>query len=139
MPNLNKVLLMGNIVREPELRYTPGGTAVCDFTLAINHKWTDKDEQAREETTFAGVTAWDRKAEVVCEYCHKGDPLFVEGRLTQENWEDKETGKKREKTKVTLVAMEFLGGRKEESAQTAPPPAANTEQERYEIDDDIPF
>ena len=136
MPNLNKVLLMGNIVREPELRYTPGGTAVCDFTLAINHKTKD----GKEEAVFVGVTAWERKAEVISEYCHKGDPLFVEGRLAQESWE--KDGTKHTKTKVVLYSMEFLGGRKSTDApqQAAWPPApADAPAQKYEIDDDIPF
>ena len=134
MANLNKVMLIGNLTREPELRYTPSGAAVCEFTLAINRKYKDK-----EETVFVGVVAWERKAELIQEYCHKGDPLYVEGRLTQDSWEDKD-GNKRSKTKVTLYDMQFLGSRK--SAESAPPPPRPEPQaapKSYDAEDDIPF
>lgn len=108
MPNLNQVNLMGNLTRDPELRYTANNSAVCSFGLAINRKFTINGEQ-REETTFVDVTAWGRVGEVVNEYCRKGDPLFVTGRLTLDQWEDK-SGNKRSKLKVTAEQVQLLGG-----------------------------
>jgi single-strand DNA-binding protein len=89
MPNLNQVNLIGNCTRDPELRYTPKGTAITDINLAINRSWKDERGQKQEETTFVEVTLWAKVAEVAAEYCHKGDPLFVSGRLHMDAWDDK--------------------------------------------------
>ena len=89
MPNLNKVQLMGNITRDPEVRYTPKGTAVTDIGLAINRNFSTDDGERREETTFVDITFWGRQAEVIGEYMKKGRPLYVEGRLQLDQWEDK--------------------------------------------------
>ena len=95
MPNLNKVQLMGNITRDPEVRYTPKGTAVTDISLAINRSFNSDDGERREETTFVDITFWGRQAEVIGEYMKKGRPLYVEGRLQLDSWEDKTSGKQR--------------------------------------------
>mgnify|MGYP006235333905 CR=1 FL=1 len=87
MPNLNKVQLMGNITRDPEVRYTPKGTAVTDIGLAINRNYSTDDGERREETTFVDITFWGRQAEVIGEYMKKGRPLYVEGRLQLDQWE----------------------------------------------------
>jgi len=111
MPNLNKVMLMGNLTRDPELRRTPKGTAVTDISLAINRYFTQDDGQKRDETTFVEITLWGRPAEVVCEYCSKGRPLYVEGRLTLDSWEDKASGQQRTKLKVIGENIQLLGSR----------------------------
>ncbi len=100
MPNLNKVQLMGNITRDPEVRYTPKGTAVTDIGLAINRIFSAEDGERREETTFVDITFWGRQAEVLGEYMKKGRPLYVEGRLQLDSWEDKTSGQQRTRLKV---------------------------------------
>ena len=100
--NYNRVMLGGNITRELELRYTPKGTAVLEIGLAVNRKWRDAEGQTREDTTFVECRAWGRQAEVIAEQFYKGRPIFIEGRLALEEWEDKETGKKRRKTLVIV-------------------------------------
>jgi single-strand DNA-binding protein len=113
MANYNRVLLMGNLTRDPELRYTPQGTPVADFGIAINRDMgtaAGAEGERRKEVTFVDITAWAKKAEVICEYFHKGDPIFIEGRLTYEAWDTAE-GQRRSKLKVTLESFEFLGGR----------------------------
>ncbi|MCH6254932.1 single-stranded DNA-binding protein [Puniceicoccaceae bacterium K14] len=109
MPNYNKVQLMGNLTRDPELRVTPKGTPVCAFGMAINRVFRDDSGGNREETTFVDVEAWGRQAEVISKYVTKGGPLFVEGRLKLDTWESKE-GEKRSKLKVVLENMQLLGG-----------------------------
>lgn len=111
MPNLNKVQLMGNITRDPEVRYTPRGTAVTDISLAINRTFTGDDGERREETTFVDITFWGRQAEVIGEYMKKGRPLYVEGRLQLDSWEDKTTGQQRSRLKVVGENFQFLGSR----------------------------
>jgi len=113
MPNLNKVQLMGNITRDPEVRYTPKGTAVTDISLAINRSFNSDDGERREETTFVDITFWGRQAEVIGEYMKKGRPLYVEGRLQLDSWEDKTTGQQRSRLKVVGENFQFLGGREE--------------------------
>ena len=107
MASLNRVFLIGNLTRDPELRYIPSGTAVADFGLALNRKWTGQDGQKHEETTFVDVTLWARTAELSSEYLHKGDPVFIEGRLQLDQWQDKE-GQKRQKLRVVGERMQFL-------------------------------
>lgn len=109
MANLNKVLLMGNLTRDPEVRYTPKGTAVAELGLAVNRQYTAENGEKREETTFVDVTLWGRQAEVAGEYLKKGRPVFIEGRLQMDSWEDKTTGQKRTKLKVVAEGMQLLG------------------------------
>ena len=111
MPNLNKVQLMGNITRDPEVRYTPKGTAVTDISLAINRSFNSDDGERREETTFVDITFWGRQAEVIGEYMKKGRPLYVEGRLQLDSWEDKTSGQQRSRLKVVGENFQFLGCR----------------------------
>lgn len=113
MPNLNKVQLMGNITRDPEVRYTPKGTAVSDISLAINRNFTGDDGERREETTFVDITFWGRQAEVIGEYMKKGRPLYVEGRLQLDTWEDKASGQQRSRLKVVGENFQFLGSRED--------------------------
>ncbi len=113
MANLNRVLLIGNLTRDPELRVTPKGTAICQFGLAVNRSFKDGSGQVREETTFVDIEAWGRQGEVISKYCAKGRPLFVEGRLKLDQWEDKNTGQKRSRLSVVLENFQFIGGRGE--------------------------
>lgn len=111
MANLNKVLLMGRLTRDPELRYTPKGTAVADLSMAINRYrgGTDGGERT-EETTFVDVTLWGKQAETANQYLNKGREVFIEGRLQLDSWEDKSSGQKRSKLKVVGELMQFVGG-----------------------------
>lgn len=111
MPNLNKVMLMGNLTRDPEIKYTPKGTAIADIGLAVNRNYTTDSGEKREEVTFVDVTLWGRVAEIVGEYCKKGRPLFVEGRLQLDTWDDKATGQKRSKLKIVGENIQLLGSR----------------------------
>jgi single-strand DNA-binding protein len=109
MANFNKVMLIGNLTRDPQLSYTPNQTAVVDFGLAINRRWTGQDGSQRDETCFVDCRMFGKRAEVVNKYCKKGNPLFVEGRLTFDSWQAQD-GSKRSKLKVTVESFEFLGG-----------------------------
>lgn len=111
MANLNRVLLIGNLTRDPELRVTPKGTPICQFGLAVNRSFKDGAGQTREETTFIDVEAWGRQGEVISKYCTKGRALFVEGRLRYDQWEDKTTQQKRSRLSVVLENFQFIGGR----------------------------
>jgi single-strand DNA-binding protein len=111
MASLNKVMLIGNLTRDPEIKYTPKGTAIADIGLAVNRNYTTESGEKREEVTFIDVTLWGRTAEIVGEYCKKGRPLFVEGRLQLDTWDDKQTGQKRSKLKVVGDNIQLLGGR----------------------------
>ncbi len=113
MPNLNKVQLMGNLTRDPEVRYTPKGTAVVDIGMAINRYFTLDDGERREETVFVDITLWGRQAEIVGQYTRKGRPLYVEGRLQLDTWDDKQTGAKRSKLKVIGENIQLLGSKEE--------------------------
>jgi single-strand DNA-binding protein len=111
MANFNKVMLMGNLTRDPEVRYTPKGTAVCEIGLAINRYFSGESGDKREETTFVDVTLWGRTAEIAGEYLKKGRPVFIEGRLQLDTWDDKASGQKRSKLKVVGEGMQLIGAR----------------------------
>jgi single-strand DNA-binding protein len=113
MASLNKVLLIGNLTRDPELRYIPSGTAVAKFGLAVNREYTDKGSGEKKETVcFVDITAWGRLGEICNQYLTKGRPVFVEGRLEFSSWETKE-GDKRNKLEVVAENVQFLGGRRD--------------------------
>jgi len=156
MANLNKVMLIGNLTRDPELRVTPKGTAICQFSLAVNRKFRDEAGADREEVTYVDIEAWGKSGENIAKYCTKGRPLFVEGRLRLDQWEDKTTKEKRSRMKVVCDNFQFLGsGRAEGGAPGgaeggeaprynapaarpgAPRPAAPAAQEN--LDEDVPF
>ena len=165
MASLNKVMIIGNLTRDPEIKYTPKGTAIADIGLAVNRNYTTESGEKREEVTFIDVTLWGRTAEIVGEYCKKGRPLFVEGRLQLDQWDDKQTGQKRSKLKVVGDNIQLLGGREsgegggrsgggdyEERASSERPPAGGgfkkspPPQKKPPVDpdldaaeDDIPF
>jgi single-strand DNA-binding protein len=119
MANYNKVILIGNLTRDPQLRYTPSQMAVCDLGLAVNRRWNSKDGQQREETAFVNCTAWGRQAETIQKYMSKGQPMLVEGRLTYSQW-DGPDGKKRSKLEVTVERFQFLGGRRDAAEAGGP-------------------
>ena len=128
MPSYNHVTLMGNLTRDPELRYTTGGTAVCDLSLAINRKWKDKQtDQMKEEVSFIDCVVWARAAEVICEHMKKGNAILIDGELRQERWKDKESGANRSKIKVHVKSFQFVGGKRDDqgaqqgASQEAPP------------------
>ncbi len=108
MASFNKVILMGNLTRNPELRYTPGGSAVAEFGLAMNRRYTVNGEQ-KEETCFVDINVWGKQAETVNRYLEKGSPVFVEGRLQLDSWEDKTTGSPRSKLRVVGERVQFIG------------------------------
>jgi single-strand DNA-binding protein len=150
MASFNKVILLGNLTRDPEVRYTPKGTAVADLGLAVNRSYTAENGEKREEVTFVDVTFWGRTAEVAGEYLKKGRPVFVEGRLQLDSWDDKQSGQKRTKLKVIGENMQMLGsprgagggdeeggGSRPSSSRPAPPPRAAAPSEPD--DDEIPF
>ena len=110
MPNLNKVMLMGNLTRDPESKFLPSGTPVCELGMAINRFWTDQSGERKEQTCFVDLTAFGRQAETLGRYMKKGRPLYVEGRLDVQRWETPE-GQKRSKLKVIVENFQFLGGR----------------------------
>ena len=112
MANFNKVLLVGNLTRDPELKSTPSNQSVAQIGLAVNRNYQTKEGEKREETTFVDCEAWGRTAEVMCQYLAKGRPVLVEGRLKLDQWQDKD-GNNRSKLKVVIENFQFLGGRGE--------------------------
>jgi single-strand DNA-binding protein len=127
MASFNKVILLGNLTRDPEVRYTPKGSAVCDLGLAVNRNYTLDNGEKREEVTFVDVVLWARLAEIAGEYLKKGRPVFIEGRLQMDSWDDKQTGQKRTKLRVVGETMQLIGGRPGggaagESQETERPP-----------------
>jgi single-strand DNA-binding protein len=111
MASYNKVMVMGNLTRDPEVRYTPKGSAVADLAIAVNRVYTAENGERREEVTHVDVTLWARTAEIAGQYLKKGSPVFIEGRLQMDTWEDKQTGQKRSKIKVVGEIMQLLGRR----------------------------
>ena len=125
MPSLNKVLLMGNLTRDPELRVTPKGTSICQFALAINRTFKMESGETREEVTYVDIEAWGKQGETIAKYVTKGRPLFVEGRLRLDQWEDKNTKEKRSRVKVVLENFQFLGDSRGGGAGGGGAPAAS--------------
>ena len=113
MANLNKVLLIGNLTRDPELRTLPSGMAVCNFGMAINRNFTDREGNRREETTYVDIESFGKQAETISKYMTKGRGIFVEGRLRLDQWETP-TGDKRSKLRVVLDNFQFIGGRSDD-------------------------
>src|SRR5579884_2965646 len=127
MASFNKVILMGNLTRDPELRYTPKGTAIAKIGLAINRYWTTESGEKKEEVTFVDVDIFGRTAENVAQYMKKGRPILIEGRLRLDQWDDKQTGQKRSRLGVVAETVQFLGspgGAGGEGAPRAAAPAA---------------
>ena len=113
MPNYNKVMLMGRLTRDPEVRYSANGTAITNIGLAVNRNWRNQDGQTQEEVTFVDVTAFGKRGEAVGQYLKKGRPIFIEAHLRMEQWDDKQTGQKRSKLAIIMDAFEFIDSRGE--------------------------
>jgi single-strand DNA-binding protein len=127
MASFNKVILMGNLTRDPELRYTPKGTAVAKVGLAVNRVWKTETGEQKEEVTFVDIDVFGRTAENVGQYMRKGSPILIEGRLRLDTWEDKQTQQKRSKLGVVAETVQFLSsGRPAEGGEARPRPAATT-------------
>jgi single-strand DNA-binding protein len=116
MASFNQVTLLGNLTRDPELRYTPQGVAVCDLALAVNRKFTRKSGEKVDEVAFVDITCWNRLAEIAAEFLKKGRPVLVSGHLAQDRWEEEGTGKKRSKLRVVAETLQFLGGGSKDDA-----------------------
>src|SRR5215831_20058533 len=135
MANFNKVILAGNLTRDPELRYTPKGMAIAKIGLALNRTWKNEAGETKEDTTFVDVDAFGRQAEVIGQYLKKGRPILIEGRLRLDQWDDKQTGQKRSKLGVVLESFQFMdsgrgdgggdGFRRGNSAPAAAPAPGN--------------
>jgi single-strand DNA-binding protein len=156
MASFNKVILVGNLTRDPELRYTPKGTAIAKIGLAVNRIWTNEAGEKKEEVTFVDVDVFGRTAENVGQYMRKGRPILIEGRLRLDQWDDKQTGQKKSKLGVVAETVQFLGSANDGggsgggSAPSAPrvsrpsPAASAPAAEPIEGDgppesDDVPF
>lgn len=124
MPNLNRVMIMGNLTRDPELRYTPKNVAVANIGIAVNRRWRNQEGEQQEETTFVDCEAWGRTAEVMNEFLRKGRPVYVDGRLRLDQWQDKE-GNNRSKLKVVVENFQFLDSRGGEPSSDATRPSAS--------------
>lgn len=125
MASFNKVILVGNLTRDPELRYTPKGLAIAKIGVAVNRRWTSESGEQRDETTFVDVDAFGKQAETIGQYLKKGRPILIEGRLRLDQWDDKQSGQKRSKLGVVLENFQFLdsGGRADGAAAPTEPPA----------------
>ena len=147
MANFNKVILIGNLTRDPELRYTPKGMAIAKIGIAVNRSWKSETGEMKEEVTFVDVDAFGRTAENIGQYFKKGRPIFIEGRLKLDQWEDKQTNQKRSKLGVVLETFQFMdskgagdgdGPRPSRPSSAAKPPPSDGDAPPPE-DDDVPF
>lgn len=158
MASFNKVILMGNLTRDPELRYTPKGTAVAKLGVAVSRKWRNDTGEMQEETTFVDVDAFGKQAETIGQYLKKGRPIMIEGRLRLDQWEDKNSGQKRSKLNVVMESFQFLdsgrsddqsgggGGNYSSGGQSTPgrvsrpaAPEVQNDPDSLPADDDVPF
>ena len=143
MATFNKIILVGNLGRDPELRYTPQGTPVCSFSLATNERRKDKSGEFQDHTTWFRVTLWDKKAEIAAQYLTKGKPVYIEGRLRMDEYTDRD-GKQRSTLEVTGTDMQFIGSRGDDTHHP-PTPARERDDDTQSnsapmtADDDIPF
>lgn len=154
MASFNKVILMGNLTRDPELRVTAGGNAICKLGLAVSRVYNTRDGERREETTFVDIDAFGKQAEVIAKYMRKGRPLMVEGRLKLDSWETND-GQKRNKLGVVLESFQFLGSREDSTSgessgpyEKSSPPARSSGSSAASsdfsspddtLDEDVPF
>jgi single-strand DNA-binding protein len=151
MASFNRVILMGNLTRDPELRYTPKGTAVAKIGLAVNRQWRTETGETKEEVTFVDVDSFGRQAETIAQYMKKGSPILVEGRLRLDQWDDKQTGQKRSRLGVVLENFKFVGpANREGGGRSAAPasapasvpdgaPPSEPDVPGPEAEDDVPF
>jgi len=139
MASVNKVILVGNLGRDPEVRYTPSGTAVANFSLATTENWTNKEGQKESRTEWHRVVAWGRLGEICGEYLSKGKQVYIEGRIRTNEWEDQE-GNKRQTKEIVALTMQMLGAKTGGETYADEGPASEPKSgPRQPIDDDIPF
>ena len=148
--SFNKIIIVGNLGRDPELRYTPQGTAVCNFSMATNEKRRDKSGEMQDVTTWFRITLWNRQAENASKYLQKGSSVYIEGRLKLDEWTDRD-GNTRQTLDVTATDMQFLGGRQDgmsaaagsssanQFADSNPAPSDDSKTPNADTDDEIPF
>ncbi len=150
---VNKVILVGNLGRDPELRSTPSGQQVASFSLATNRKWKDRDGNRQEQTEWHNIVCWGRQAEIAGQYLTKGRQIFVEGRIQTQSWEDRQSGEKKYRTEIVCENFQMLGQRGDQpesggyrpEEQSSPPPpsdsggTAPSDSGSTPDDDDIPF
>ena len=151
MASFNKVILMGNFTRDPELRQTQSGTSVCRFSIAVNRSYSSQDGSTRDETCFVEIDCFGKSAESIAKFFSKGKPILVEGRLRQDNWEDKQSGQKRTKLMVVLERFEFVGSKGSDASSGSydaeySSPRGAQQQKPSQVrraddleDDDVPF
>jgi single-strand DNA-binding protein len=139
MASLNKVMLIGNLTRDPEVRFTPKGTAVTDIGLAVNRSYTGDDGVRRDEVVFIDVTFWGRQAEVIGQYLKKGRPIYIGGRLQMDTWQDKQSGQNRSRLKIIGEEFQFLGSREGGGSDNPAPESPAVENSSFPATDDIPF
>lgn len=140
MASFNKVILIGNLTRDPELKHLPKGTAVCNFSMAVNRRWKTETGEDRDEVYFADCKAYGKQAEIISQYVKKGHPLMIEGRLTREEWDDKKTGEKKSATRIMIESFQFLKGRDEGAAPAPRASTAPSAAPKPDLDaDDLPF
>ena len=147
MGNFNKVILLGNLTRDIELRHTQSNQAVANFSIAVNRQWKDQSGQTHEEATFVDCESWGRQAEVMHQYLGKGREVMIEGRLRMDRWQDKQSGANRSKLVVVVESFQFIGGRGEsgggaaiETSRSRPASGAGSSAPAAGGDDgDIPF
>jgi single-strand DNA-binding protein len=132
MAGFNKVILLGNLTKDPELRYTPSGASVCSFDIAVNRSYSNQAGERKEEVCYVTIVTWGKQAETCSQYLHKGRPVLVEGRLTQRSWETPE-GQRRSKHEVVAERVQFLGKGKDQAA------TPDAEGSSLEGDDSVPF
>ena len=138
MTSFNKVILLGNLTRDPEVRYTPNGSAVASFALAVNRKYKQGDEM-KEEVSYIDIVVFGKQAENCGQYLNKGDAALIEGRLQQRRWDDKETGQKRSKVEVAAQSVTFMPKRQSTGGQVGGPGHAEPMPEPAVDEGDIPF
>ena len=148
MANYNKVILAGNLTRDPELRYTPKGTAIAKIGLAINRSWKTETGETREEVTFVDIDAFGKQAELIGQYFKKGKPILMEGRLKLDTWDDKQTNQKVSKLRVVMEGFQFIDSNRPAEGAPGPaprpkpavaPPETAVDSEPPPVEDDVPF
>ena len=142
--SVNKVILVGNVGQDPEVKYTPSGTPVAKFSLATNERFKDRNDEWQDRTEWHNIVAWQRLAEIVGEYIRKGSRLYIEGKLQTSSWDDRQGGGKRYRTEIVARDIVLLGSRVDENNSDFPKTNGREHQEAYEhsseiTDEDIPF
>lgn len=138
MASVNKVILIGNLGKDPDFRVTPGGQPVANFSIATTEKWSDKAGEKKEKTEWHNIVLWGRLAEIANQYLRKGGSVYIEGRLQTRSWDDKD-GNKRYTTEIVGNSLQMLGGRREASSSEDIPQAAEPPQADGRVQDDLPF